>query len=130
MIVEEATLSKVEAVVQEWKAGEGVELLQVEEEGLEGVEVGFVLYELVASSAWEVAGISRIQEEADGPLEEVEVRWSAAREEVGRSERCVVGGEEEGLVGVLDHPMDLQDHYTFCNISVFWDILIEIFIVF
>ena len=74
MIVEEATLSKVEAVVQEWKAGEGVELLQVEEEGLEGVEVGFVLYELVASSAWEVAGISRIQEEADGPLEEVEVR--------------------------------------------------------
>ena len=74
MIVEEATLSKVEAVVQEWEAGEGVELLQVEEEGLEGVEVGFVLDELVASSAWEVAGISRIQEEADGPLEEVEVR--------------------------------------------------------
>ena len=74
MIVEEATLSKVEAVVQEWEAGEGVELLQVEEEGLEGVEVGFVLYELVASSAWEVAEISRIQEEADGPLEEVEVR--------------------------------------------------------
>ena len=74
MIVEEATLSKVEAVVQEWEAGEGVELLQVEEEGLEGVEVGFVLDEMVASSAREVAGISGIQEEADGPLEEVEVR--------------------------------------------------------
>jgi len=70
----EATLSKVEAVVQEWKAGEGVELLQAEGEGLEGVEVGFVLEELVASSAREVAGISGIQEEADGPLEEVEVR--------------------------------------------------------
>jgi len=34
-------------------------------------------------------------------------------EEVGRSERCVVGEEEEGLVGVLDLPMDLQGHYTF-----------------
>ena len=74
MMMEEATLSKVEAVVQEWGAGEGVELLQVEGEGLEGVEVGFVLDELVASSAREVAGISGIQEEADGPLEEVEVR--------------------------------------------------------
>ena len=52
-----------------------MELLQVEGEGLEGVEVGFVLEDLVASSAREVAGISgRIQEEADGPLEEVEVR--------------------------------------------------------
>ena len=50
-------------------------LLEVEGEGLEGVEVGFELEELVASSAREVAGISgRIQEEADGPLEEVEVR--------------------------------------------------------
>ena len=48
MMMEEATLSKVEAVVQEWGAGEGVELLQVEEEGLEGVEVGFVLDEMVA----------------------------------------------------------------------------------
>ena len=75
MMMEEATLSKVEAVVQELEAGEGVELLQVEGEGLEGVEVGFVLEDLVASSAREVAGISgRIQEEADGPLEEVEVR--------------------------------------------------------
>ena len=75
MMMEEAILSKVEAVVQEWEAGEGVELLQVEGEGLEGVEVGFVLEDLVASSAREVAGISgRIQEEADGPLEEVEVR--------------------------------------------------------
>ena len=91
-----------------------MELLQVKGEGLEGVEVGFVLEDLVASSAREVAGISgRIQEEADGPLEEVEVRRSAAREEVGRSERCVVGGEEEGLVGVLDLPMDLQGHCTF-----------------
>ena len=53
---------------------EGEELLQVEGEGLEGVEVGFVLDEMVASSAREVAGISGIQEEADGPLEEVEVR--------------------------------------------------------
>ena len=51
-----------------------MELLQVEEEGLEGVEVGFVLEELVASLAREVAGISGIQEEAGGPLEEVEVR--------------------------------------------------------
>ena len=75
MMMDEAILSKVEAVVQEWEAGEGVELLQVEGEGLEGVEVGFVLEDLVASSAREVAGISgRIQEEADGPLEEVEVR--------------------------------------------------------
>ena len=75
MMMVEATLSKVEAVVQELEAGEGVELLQVEGEGLEGVEVGFVLEDLVASSAREVAGISgRIQEEADGPLEEVEVR--------------------------------------------------------
>ena len=75
MMMEEAILSKVEAVVQELEAGEGVELLQVEGEGLEGVEVGFVLEDLVASSAREVAGISgRIQEEADGPLEEVEVR--------------------------------------------------------
>ena len=75
MMMEEATLSKVAAVVQEWEAEEGVELLQVEGEGLEGVEVGFVLEDLVASSAREVAGISgRIQEEADGPLEEVEVR--------------------------------------------------------
>ena len=75
MMMEEAILSKVEAVVQELEAGEGVELLQVEGEGLEGVEVGFELEELVASSAREVAGISgRIQEEADGPLEEVEVR--------------------------------------------------------
>ena len=74
MMMEEATLSKVEAVVQEWGAGEGVELLQVEGEGLEGVGVGFVLGELVASSAWEVAGIPGIREEADGPLEEVEVR--------------------------------------------------------
>ena len=74
MMMEEATLSKVEAVVQEWEAGEEVELLQVEEEGLEGVEVGFVLGELVASSAWEVAGISGTQEEAGGPLEEVGVR--------------------------------------------------------
>ena len=74
MMMEEATLSKVEAVVQEWEAGEEVELLQVEGEGLEGVEVGFVLGELVASSAREVAGISGIQEEAGGPLEEVEVR--------------------------------------------------------
>ena len=97
--------------MQESEAGEGVELLQVGGEGLEGVEVGFVLDEVVASSAREVAGISGIQEEADGPLEEV--RCSAASEEVGRSERCVVGGEEEGLVGVLDLPMDLQGHYTF-----------------
>ena len=76
MMMVEATLSKVEAVVQELEAGEGVELLlEVEGEGLEGVEVGFELEELVASSAREVAGISgRIQEEADGPLEEVEVR--------------------------------------------------------
>ena len=75
MMMVEATLSKVEAVVQELEAGEGVELLQVKGEGLEGVEVGFVLEDLVASSAREVAGISgRIQEEADGPLEEVEVR--------------------------------------------------------
>ena len=74
MVMEEATLSKVEAVVQEWGAGEGVELLQVEEEGLEGVEVGFVLDEMVASLAREVAGISGIQEEAGGPLEEVEVK--------------------------------------------------------
>ena len=75
MMMVEATLSKVEAVAQELEAGEGVELLQVEGEGLEGVEVGFVLEDLVASSAREVAGISgRIQEEADGPLEEVEVR--------------------------------------------------------
>jgi len=74
MMMEEATLSKVEAVVQEWEAGEEVELLQVEEEGLEGVEVGFVLGEMVALLAWEVAGISGIQEEAGGPLEEVEVR--------------------------------------------------------
>ena len=51
MMMEEATLSKVEAVVQEWEAGEEVELLQVEGEGLEGVGVGFVLGELVASSA-------------------------------------------------------------------------------
>ena len=100
-------------MVQESEAGEGVELLQVGGEGLEGVEVGFVLDEMVASSAQEVPGISGIQEEVDGPLEEVEVRCSAAREEVGRSERCVVGGEEEGLVGVLDLPMDLQGHYTF-----------------
>ena len=113
MMMEEATLSKVEAVVQEWEAGEGVGLLQGEGEGLERVEVGFVLEELVASLAREVAGISGIQEEAGGPLEEVEVRCSAAREEVGRSERCVVGEEEEGLVGVLDLPMDLQGHYTF-----------------
>ena len=74
MMMEEATLSKVAAVVQEWEAEEGVELLQVEGEGLEGVEVGFELEELVASSAREVAGIAGIQEEADGPLEEVEVR--------------------------------------------------------
>ena len=74
MLMEEATLSKVAAVVQEWEAEEGVELLQVEGEGLEGVEVGFELEELVASSAREVAGISGIQEEADGPWEEVEVR--------------------------------------------------------
>ena len=75
MMMVEATLSKVEAVAQDCEAGEGVELLQVEGEGLEGVEVGFVLEDLVASSAREVAGISgRIQEEADGPLEEVEVR--------------------------------------------------------
>ena len=60
--------------MQELEAGEGVELLQVGGEGLEGVEVGFVLDEMVASSAREVAGISGIQEEADGPLEEVEVR--------------------------------------------------------
>ena len=113
MMMEEATLSTVEVVVQEWEAGEGVGLLQVEGEGLERVEVGFVLEELVASLAREVAGISGIQEEAGGPLEEVEVRCSAAREEVGRSERCVVGGEEEGLVGVLGLPMDLQGHYTF-----------------
>jgi len=47
----------------------------VEGEGLEGVEVGFVLDELVASSAREVVGKSGIQEEeADGPLGEVEVR--------------------------------------------------------
>ena len=52
-----------------------MELLEVEGEGLEGVEVGFVLEDLVASSAREVAGISGIQEEeADGPLEEGEVR--------------------------------------------------------
>ena len=74
MMMVEATLSKVEAVVQESEAGEGVELLQVEGEGLEGVEVGFELDELVAASAREVAGISGIQEEADGPWEEVEVR--------------------------------------------------------
>ena len=75
MMMVEATLSKVEAVVQELETGEGVELLlEVEGEGLEGVEVGFVLEELVASSAREVAGISGIQEEADGPWEEVEVR--------------------------------------------------------
>ena len=74
MMMVEATLSKVEAVVQEWKAGEGVELLKVEGEGLEEVEVGFELDELVAASAREVAGISGIQEEADGPLEEGEVR--------------------------------------------------------
>ena len=46
----------------------------MEEEGLEGVEVGFVLGEMVALLAREVAGISGIQEEAGGPLEEVEVR--------------------------------------------------------
>ena len=74
MMMEEATLSKVEAVVQEWEAGEEVELLQVEGEGLEGVGVGFVLGELVALLAREMAGISGIQEEADGPLEEVEVK--------------------------------------------------------
>ena len=61
-------------MVQESEAGEGVELLQVGGEGLEGVEVGFVLDEMVALLAWEVAGISGIQEEAGGPLEEVEVR--------------------------------------------------------
>ena len=51
-----------------------MELLEVEGEGLEGVEVGFVLDELVAASAPEVAGISGIREEADGPWEEGEVR--------------------------------------------------------
>ena len=61
-------------MVQESEAGEGVELLQVGGEGLEGVEVGFVLDEMVASSAREVAGISGIQEEADGPFEGVGVR--------------------------------------------------------